>query len=275
MRQLTYKLTATCCLVLFSLLCNAQTEYLNFSGTGDLEVSLGRYRIGNQIEIQLQIGGPWAEDGGIYQIVGDWNQIPRVAQRVESNIQNRIKFYAHIDPQSAGYCYLFATWVNVSPSKGHSNTLHFQINSLGDFDTQNQNGVFANAQELETVLSVNAQYKNVSIGSVSAPSDYKFAVAGKGLFEEVQVSATGATPWPDYVFSKDYPLTPLPEIKTFVEQNHHLPDVPSAETVKKKGVNLGEMNAILLRKIEELTLHLIELKETNESYEKRLKQLEK
>lgn len=58
---------------------------------------------------------------------------------------------------------------------------------------------------------------------------------------------------------------PLSETERFIRQNGHLPDVPSAKEVETNGVNVGEMNAILLQKIEELTLHVIVLeKEINE-----------
>ena len=64
--------------------------------------------------------------------------------------------------------------------------------------------------------------------------------------------------WPDYVFDKDYNLIDLKSLKAYIKANGHLPDVPAATTVLEEGINLGEMDAILLQKIEELTLHLIE-----------------
>lgn len=66
--------------------------------------------------------------------------------------------------------------------------------------------------------------------------------------------------WPDYVFEKDYMLPTLEELQLFIAEHNHLPGVPSAAEVKENGVHVGEMNAILLQKIEELTLHMIELK---------------
>ncbi|MFA9391536.1 MAG: hypothetical protein ACERKD_17130 [Prolixibacteraceae bacterium] len=66
------------------------------------------------------------------------------------------------------------------------------------------------------------------------------------------------TAWADFVFNKDYSLKPLSEVEQFIEINSHLPDVPSKSDVRKDGVNLGEMNAILLQKIEELTLYLLD-----------------
>lgn len=64
--------------------------------------------------------------------------------------------------------------------------------------------------------------------------------------------------WPDYVFEDSYVLMPLSEVEQFIEANGHLPNVPSASEVEANGQSLGEINQILLEKIEELTLHLIE-----------------
>ena len=64
--------------------------------------------------------------------------------------------------------------------------------------------------------------------------------------------------WPDYVFEKSYKLTPLIEVEKFIKLNGHLPNVPSAKTIESEGVKLGEMNKLLMEKVEELTLYLIE-----------------
>jgi hypothetical protein len=100
---------------------------------------------------------------------------------------------------------------------------------------------------------------NVGIGT-TAP-DAKLAVAGQVHATEVRV--TTSVPGPDYVFEKDYKLSSLEEIKNYIDQNKHLPEVPSAKEMEKNGVQLGEMNMLLLKKIEELTLHVIELKREN------------
>jgi hypothetical protein len=102
----------------------------------------------------------------------------------------------------------------------------------------------------------------VGVGTSAIPSGYKFAVAGKAIMEEVKVEAS---PWPDYVFSSDYSLMSLQELQDFINTNGHLPEVPDAETVEEEGIALGEMNALLLKKIEELTLYLIEIKEENQN----------
>jgi hypothetical protein len=83
--------------------------------------------------------------------------------------------------------------------------------------------------------------------------------------KEVRVALSGSPCWPDYVFGKEYKLTPLNELEQFITENQHLPNVPSAAEVETNGVELGEMNALLLQKVEELTLYILDLqKQINE-----------
>ncbi|MEO0526120.1 MAG: hypothetical protein AAFZ89_02770 [Bacteroidota bacterium] len=97
-------------------------------------------------------------------------------------------------------------------------------------------------------------------------SDFMLAVAGKTVTEEVQVSLEAD--WPDYVFESDFVLPTLEAVEAHIDQYGHLKDIPSALEVKDKGgIALGEMNAKLLQKIEELTLYLI-------AQDKRIKKLE-
>ena len=82
------------------------------------------------------------------------------------------------------------------------------------------------------------------------------AVAGNVVAEAVKVELQGN--WPDFVFEKEYDLIGLLETESFIKKYGHLPNVPSAEEVKQNGISLGEMDAKLLQKIEELTLHTIQ-----------------
>jgi len=105
---------------------------------------------------------------------------------------------------------------------------------------------------------------NVGIGSQN-PSE-KLTVNGTIYSKEVKVDLN--VPGPDYVFAKDYSLATLEQVRSFIEANNHLPEVPSAKEMEANGINLSEMNMLLLKKIEELTLHAIQLNE-------RVKELEK
>lgn len=102
---------------------------------------------------------------------------------------------------------------------------------------------------------------HVLIGQTSqANTGYLLDVAGPIRANEVDVNTTGA----DFVFEQDYQLKSISELEQYINKNKHLPEIPAANEVQKNGVELGKMNTLLLQKIEELTLYIIELqKEVN------------
>jgi hypothetical protein len=95
---------------------------------------------------------------------------------------------------------------------------------------------------------------NVAIGTTD-PKGYRLAVNGEAIFTKVKVKAYAS--WPDYVFDLRYKLRPLSEVEKYIQEHHHLPEVPSAAEVEKNGLDLGDNQAALLKKIEELTLYVI------------------
>lgn len=95
---------------------------------------------------------------------------------------------------------------------------------------------------------------NVGVGT-GAPTE-KLSVKGKIRAQEIKVETAN---WPDYVFKPDYKVRSLSETEQYIKQYGHLPEVPKASEVEADGVSLGEMNKILLKKIEELTLQMISL----------------
>ncbi|NOS55378.1 MAG: hypothetical protein HOP37_03870 [Cyclobacteriaceae bacterium] len=125
-------------------------------------------------------------------------------------------------------------------------------------------------------MTINAD-GNIGIGIApnSNSNSYKLAVAGSiGAWGEIRVFANGST-FPDYVFDPSYKLPTLEETEKYVKENRHLPEVPSAAEIEKEGMSLNGMNVILLKKVEELTLHLIELKKENSVLKTRIDKLEK
>ncbi|SDQ01649.1 hypothetical protein SAMN05428975_5912 [Mucilaginibacter sp. OK268] len=94
---------------------------------------------------------------------------------------------------------------------------------------------------------------NVGIG-ITNPQN-KLDVNGRIHSQSVLIDMNG---WSDYVFKKDYQLPSLQEVKNYIDQNQHLPEIPSEQQITKEGLNLGEMNKLLMKKVEELTLYLIE-----------------
>jgi hypothetical protein len=96
---------------------------------------------------------------------------------------------------------------------------------------------------------------NIGIGT-TAP-DEKLTVKGKIHTQEVRVDMAGPLV-PDYVFASDYDLKPLSEVAQYIKENRHLPEIPSAKEIEANGLHLAEMNMKLLKKIEELTLYMME-----------------
>lgn len=94
----------------------------------------------------------------------------------------------------------------------------------------------------------------------------KLAVAGGIVATRIKVNQS--LTWPDYVFEPGYKLPSLYELEQFIKQNNHLPEVPSAAEVGKNGIDLGDNQAVLLKKIEELTLYVIELKKEIDALKK-------
>ncbi|MEM7357447.1 MAG: hypothetical protein AAF657_41925, partial [Acidobacteriota bacterium] len=109
---------------------------------------------------------------------------------------------------------------------------------------------------------------DVTVGS--GPARSKLSVEGTITAEEVVVTQEG---WPDFVFDEDYPLTPLPELESAIRSQGHLPGIPSAAEVEAHGVGVGEMQALLLQKVEELTLYLIALEKKNRQLEAQVAEL--
>lgn len=104
---------------------------------------------------------------------------------------------------------------------------------------------------------------NFGIGTTNPTS--KFTVAGNIASREVKVTVNAGA---DFVFEKDYDLPSLESVDKFIKENKHLPEIASAEDMKKDGINLSEMNIKLLQKIEEMTLHMIEMKKEIEQLKK-------
>lgn len=119
-------------------------------------------------------------------------------------------------------------------------------------------------------LVINTFNGNVGIGTSNPTNELE--VNGTIRSKEVKLEITN---WPDYVFEPDYELRSLEATEEYIAENKHLPEIPSAEEIEANGVQLGEMNKLLLKKIEELTLHTIEQQKLIESQNQRITQLEK
>lgn len=141
---------------------------------------------------------------------------------------------------------------------GAYNTSAFQFNT----------GVTFNS--IGTTRMTIANNGNVGIGTTNPT--VKLAVNGKIHCVEIKVEPDISVP--DYVFNKDYKLWSLNEVADYIQKNKHLPEVPSAAEFKKNGLAVGNMDYMLLRKVEELTLYIIKQQKMIDKQSKRIDQLE-
>lgn len=113
---------------------------------------------------------------------------------------------------------------------------------------------------------------NIGIGTVNPTQ--KLAVNGTILAKKVKVSQA-ASDWPDYVFDSSYQLPSLDSVSSFIQVNKHLPDMPSAAVVEKDGHDLGEVQKLLLKKMEEMTLYIIKQEEKIKEQGNKIEALER
>jgi len=124
-------------------------------------------------------------------------------------------------------------------------------------------------------------FATTEFGSVRATTDINgdgITTTGEITADAIHANTVVTTPmWkiPDYVFEKEYPLQSLESVGKYVEVNKHLPNIPSAQEIKDKGMDLTEMNVKLLEKVEELTLHMIEMDKELKIQKKQNSHLEK
>ncbi len=109
--------------------------------------------------------------------------------------------------------------------------------------------------------------------TIPAGSTYKLAVGGGILTEKVRVATSGTTFWADFVFEPTFKLRPLAELEQFIKANKHLPDIPTTVDVNEEGIDLAETQALLLQKVEELTLYVISQNKKIERLERKVHKL--
>ena len=126
-------------------------------------------------------------------------------------------------------------------------------------------GVLHVENGISTGGTININSNNINLNANGSAYFSNQVTIGNGFFcsadgslkaKDLKVTLTG---WSDFVFDDGYRLMPLGEVERYIDANRHLPEVPSAQEVKENGVDVGEMNKLLLQKVEELTLYVIDL----------------
>jgi hypothetical protein len=181
--------------------------------------------------------------------------------------------YATLDAEGTGTRYGFYAYVNGNASdasssygmRGYATTAgpgnvyggYFATGTATGGGTEY--GVYASASDYGLYVAAGQSYFNstgITVGTTTQATGYMVSVNGDIICEELKVQDSGS--WPDYVFASDYDLRSLEEIEAHIEANSHLPGVPDAATVAEEGIEIGRMQKLLMEKIEELTLYMID-----------------
>jgi len=144
------------------------------------------------------------------------------------------------------------------------------LSTSGPCQNSNNGSIWSLDEASSTIYYNNGP---VSIGALYHDTNYQLAVKGKILTEGVTVKLYSN--WPDYVFEPDFDLRPLSEVEAYIMAHKHLPEVPSAKEVKEKGQDIGDIQVTLLKKMEEMTLYMIEMKKEIELLKKENQVLKK
>lgn len=262
--------TLTYLFLLMSYVVSSQTYFqtttlINPFNTTTNVSHLGSVTLGSTYE---SIVDPWRAVSGRYLEL--YKGLGNMSMRIGNNSGKlEIAIAGH-----NGAFHPLATTGNVVLRKQNTDKVYFSLNNTNN--DGNSAFIFGDDVNLRTLAVLN----NGRVGIGTGNPDEKLTVKGKIHAEEVRVDLNVP---PDYVFQKyftgtsslkaDYKMLNLKEIEAYVKKNHHLPDVPSAKEIQKEGLHLKEMSAILLQKIEELTLYTIQQQKIIEKLEKKVDEL--
>ena len=166
-------------------------------------------------------------------------------------------------------------WLNKT-SSSHSMCPHFSINWDNNNNLTFSTNSYMNSYYPAIFKFTKATFDNDVIvnGKLTCKDELNVTeVNSKSIrTEDITVDMNNAA---DYVFDENYNLRSLSDVESFVKENKHLPGVPSAAEMAEKGMSVSQMSNLLLEKVEELTLHMIELEKENKALKAEMESLKK
>lgn len=234
------------------------------AGTQNTWTVNNNFGIGNSNpQYKLDVAGDSRISGALILEREGVNGMFRVKPSTGTGVSRIMDFYENADAGNSAYS-VFGIANNAWAAPVNSTFLMSTRN--GTSSTTKDIMMWANdlPSAYNAALTIKANTGNIGIGT-TAPGQYKLAVEGTIGARKVKVTQSS---WADYVFENNYKLPTLKEVELFIRQNKHLPGVPSAKEVGENGLDLGDNQAVLLKKIEELTLYILEQNKQIENLEK-------
>jgi hypothetical protein len=204
---------------------------------------------------------------------------PYIGRMGDERIYNALSFYnrggtiAHLSGWQSSY-FLAPLFVGANSNNGSGNNLQVTggMNATGNVQFSGLTGNNSLTRVLVSDGSGNLYYRDAS--TLAASDAIRSSLAVNGPIKAKRLTLTQHD-WPDYVFQKDYSLPTLPSLERYIDEHHHLPGITPAADAEKKGVDVGENQAALLKKIEELTLYVIQQNKKLEAQDKKITVLSK
>jgi hypothetical protein len=227
--------------------------YSLFYNTGSYNIATGYYALRGNTTGAYNIGigynALYGNTDGTYNVGLGYNAGRYISQ---TNVANKLATNS-----------IFIGRDSKAQLDGQTNQIVIGYNAVGN----GSNTVTIGGDEItKTILK---GYVGIGTNSPDHLLTVKGVIHAEGVLVDLQV------PFPDYVFNENYVLKPLSEVENFISLNKHLPDIPSANDIKKNGLNIGEIQTKLLQKIEELTLYVIEQERRIESQKLKIDDLQK
>ncbi|TSJ46431.1 hypothetical protein [Fluviicola chungangensis] len=229
---------------------------------GDLTVD-GQTTLGGDLTLKLLSDSTLEEDG---ILLIDRNGTVKSGGALKSLVYSDSEFIPCKDENGGNTTPASPVWLN-GPGKLY--TSHHCVPDVRVGIGQNDPD---SKLHITTALDKNTHPLIIDKNIQGSPTPFKLLeLDNNGLLyaREIKVNLDA---WPDYVFDSNYPLMPLSELQAFVQKNNHLPNVPSACEMEEQGINVAKSNVMLMEKVEELTLYMLQLKEQLETQKQLLQQ---